>query len=366
MSFLANLARRGRDHPALVRPRVQALFEPSASDELDDLEVVDESWQPATTRRGQRVAEPPHRPDTVGGAPARAAGGPRSAPPLELRAPAGDGDDLDPAPGAASIPIAAADAPDGASQQPAREGARSARSPSPPAVRASLAGPTAAGALQRFPETPGNSAGTAARGADPPDTPQAPGAATGALLAAASGTLLGSATRRATPTGELDAPGATAPEHRGALAAPEPAPRAGATRLPAAPHPAPPAPTSALLVHPEPARPGSIPERDVSELDRDPAAPHPAAPAADPTTGPRRRAAATRLNLRERALPGRTAPSAPGHATGDAAAAPAVHVTIGRIEVRATTAAPARVTPAPVAEPMSLDEHLRQRAGGRR
>jgi hypothetical protein len=53
-----------------------------------------------------------------------------------------------------------------------------------------------------------------------------------------------------------------------------------------------------------------------------------------------------------------------------ATAPPAVHVTIGRIEVRATPAAPP-ATPrpqaqAPVPAPMSLEEHLRQRTGGRR
>jgi hypothetical protein len=42
-------------------------------------------------------------------------------------------------------------------------------------------------------------------------------------------------------------------------------------------------------------------------------------------------------------------------------------VTIGRIEVRATTsAAPPRMVRQQVPQPMSLEEHLRERAGGGR
>ena len=46
--------------------------------------------------------------------------------------------------------------------------------------------------------------------------------------------------------------------------------------------------------------------------------------------------------------------------------APAIHVTIGRIEVRATPPTPAKVEKRqPQTAPVSLDEYLRQRNGGR-
>jgi hypothetical protein len=46
--------------------------------------------------------------------------------------------------------------------------------------------------------------------------------------------------------------------------------------------------------------------------------------------------------------------------------APAIHVTIGRIEVRATQPTPAKVEKRqPQTPPLSLDEYLRQRNGGR-
>jgi hypothetical protein len=41
-------------------------------------------------------------------------------------------------------------------------------------------------------------------------------------------------------------------------------------------------------------------------------------------------------------------------------------VTIGRVEVRATTAPAPRVAQPQPAQAMSLEEHLRQRTGGRR
>jgi hypothetical protein len=59
-------------------------------------------------------------------------------------------------------------------------------------------------------------------------------------------------------------------------------------------------------------------------------------------------------------------PRAPRESQTAAAEGPAVQVTIGRVEIRATVASAPTRPPAPNKPPLSLDEYLKQRSGATR
>jgi hypothetical protein len=325
MTFLANLARRGREHPALVRPRVLALFEPTSDapyEALDEREerVTARPAAPAIERRGASAQPPAHV--------ARQAARPRQA------------DDAD---------------SDSSRSRPAREPAASravvaprAARPRPPA-RPSVAAPSTSGGEA-----------LSLRSAPPVAGQAAPARA---LPSPANSPATADAPARTPADVHLDAEEVRVPaaEHAPAVAAPSP-PATVDNLGPAHTQASPRSPASLLAqTPPSPARGSRAAPDDSAQLVAGQPLVVRALPA--PATPPRRLAAAPP------GLP-RAASAAPPPQLApppDVAEPPAVHVTIGRIEVRATTsAAPPRMTREQAPPQMSLQEHLRERAGGGR
>lgn len=324
MSFLANLARRGREHPAVVRPRVLALFEPGSHGPREERE------ERLTAPPGE--APPPRRRATVDGTGARVRSRPSAS------------SDQKTAGGALPPRLRSAAAARGAT--PVSPEAQTQPQPPPPASPAptpsksrdpsrSAAGPARAAQ----PEAPASGSRRPRPSAAPAAGPAGPEATSSVI----DDEVRLQVAERAAPSPERastpDVQPAAAPEDEAQAHVP-----AGVGHEPPAPpDPSPPGP--ALLGAGRP-----VVVRTVATT-----APQPPPGAAPPAHAASERGA-PRFPPAVRALDVIEAPTA----------VPAVHVTIGRIEVRASTLAAPRISRPPEPPAMSLEEHLRERAGGSR
>lgn len=333
MTFLANLVRRGRDHPALVRPRVLALYEPPGAGR-ERVEEHDEGLTRAPV--GPSPAQAPTS-DT----PARR---PDDAPRAPTAAPAADAPAPDPAPAGAF-----------GETQPPRRGAPPAGSAETwrEAAHRSLSHPAQGTAPEPPARAPGRAREPGQRAVAPADDGGAP-AAVDVRDRPPVGAAAPADDSRAHPLLDADEPGAEAPAAQPSTAAvAELVVRplaAGAAR-------------SALLVVQAPA--STARPFEPSDAARQPASRRPLRiPTSAATTPPARRPSAAAMPLTPSRPPSVGRPAE--RALSDDAPASAVHVTIGRIEVRAAIVPAPRIARQQTAEPMSLEEHLRERAGARR